>query len=319
MEGTKALSEAKRPRSHGINQPLDSPLEEAPVTSVHVSGGASVSQIKSKPCFVVLNTRTGKQRDASTSGLVTASFFVKGAWTDELEFFNGSPKDSLRTEFFELSGNPSKVKLRLHSEDNWGYRELGVYTSQGRHCELVSNNPIVTSGHSMWLGAEGGEVGNERVISTTPCGQICRHTPNNPELSNPETPPCTVVLAVKASSFDGAGTTGLVTASFEVGGSWSRLHRFFMGIDRGKTRAMKFDLPGSPTKVSLVIHSEDSFGFQRVRIASIDGMSSCLLANGKGAEFSPKSPWWMDVDDKTNVHREFDLSACNKIRPLCKA
>jgi len=297
-----------------ISNALSNVQDESPViTSIGVSGAASVSQIKRKPCFVVLNTRTGKQRDASTSGLVTASFFIKGAWTEEHEFFNGSPKDSLRTEFFELSGNPSTVKLRLHSKDNWGYRELGVYTSEGRHCELIGSNPVVTSGHSMWLGA--GEVGLEKEISTASCGNICRHTPNNPELRNPETPPCTVILAAKASNFDGAGTTGLITASFEVGGSWSRLQRFFMGIERGKSRTMQFDLPGTPTKVSLVIHSEDSFGFQKVRVSSIDGLSSCLLANGKGAAFAPKSPWWMDVDDKTNVHREFDMSHC---KPLCR-
>lgn len=291
--------------------------DEAPLvtTSVRISGSADVSLIKRQPCFVVLNTRTGKQREASTAGLVTAAFFVKGGWTEELEFFNGSPQDALRTEFFELASNPSHVKLRLHSKDNWGFKELGVYTSDGRHCELVESNPIVQDGHSMWLGAEGGDVGSEREISLAPCGQVCRHTPNNPELVKPETPPCTVILAAKASNLDGAGTTGLVTASFEVGGSWSRLQRFFMGIERGKTRTMQYDLPGTPTKVRLVIHSEDSFGFQKIRISSSDGLSSCLLANSKGAEYSENSPWWMDVDGKTNLHREFDMSAC---KPLCK-
>merc|ERR1719399_1352850 len=115
-----------------------------------------------------MSTTTAKDDQASTTALVTASFLINGQWTLPTEFFTGAKKGSFRSKSFELPGNPSSAKVMLHSDDDWGYTEIGVYNAAGKICELVHVSEVL-------------HPDKPRQLDMTKCGSVCQNRAGAPQ------------------------------------------------------------------------------------------------------------------------------------------
>eukprot|EP00746_Dinoflagellata_sp_MGD_P123671 gnl/MRDRNA2_/MRDRNA2_58293_c0_seq1.p1 gnl/MRDRNA2_/MRDRNA2_58293_c0~~gnl/MRDRNA2_/MRDRNA2_58293_c0_seq1.p1 ORF type:complete len:1441 (+),score=201.09 gnl/MRDRNA2_/MRDRNA2_58293_c0_seq1:112-4434(+) len=131
----------------------------------------ATSAATSQSCMIILSTTTAGDEQASTTALVTTSFLIKGQWTPPVKFFTGAKKGSFRSKSFELPGRDaiSKIKVMLHSDDDWGYTDIGIYNSEGKICELVHAPEVLHGDQS-------------RELDVTMCGSVCQNKPSPPQV-----------------------------------------------------------------------------------------------------------------------------------------